>query len=89
VRDGDHWVINGMKRWNSQVARAHGNLSSRAPPASRATPRASPPSSCPPTRRAPVLYNHWTFNMPSDHAEVELKNVRVPDSAILHRKARA
>ena len=26
VRDGDHWVINGMKRWNSQVARAHGNL---------------------------------------------------------------
>ena len=26
VRDGDHWVINGRKRWNSQVARAHANL---------------------------------------------------------------
>ncbi len=25
-RDGDYWIINGMKRWNSQVARAHGNL---------------------------------------------------------------
>jgi len=33
-----------------------------------------------------VLYNHWTFNMPSDHAETELKDVRVPDSAILHRE---
>jgi len=33
-----------------------------------------------------ILYNHWTFNMPSDHAEVELKEVRVPDSAILHKE---
>ena len=33
-----------------------------------------------------ILYNHWTFNMPSDHAEVELKDVRVPDSAILHKE---
>src|SRR5258708_7276635 len=33
-----------------------------------------------------ILYNRWTFNMPSDHAETELVNVRVPDSAILHKE---
>src|SRR4030095_11993426 len=33
-----------------------------------------------------VLYNHWTFNMPSDHAETELKDVRVPDGAILYKE---
>ncbi len=84
TRDGDHWVINGMKRWNSQVARAHGNLvfartSGKAGDADGITAFIVPTD-------APghnVLYNHWTFNMPSDHAETELKNVRVPDSAIL------
>jgi alkylation response protein AidB-like acyl-CoA dehydrogenase len=30
-----------------------------------------------------VLYHHWTFNMPSDHSEVALTEVRVPDSAII------
>ena len=65
------------------------NLCSRALRASRARRRGSPRSSCRPT--APghnILYNHWTFNMPSDHAETELKDVRVPDSAILHQGGR-
>jgi len=30
-----------------------------------------------------VLYHHWTFNMPSDHSEVALRDVRIPDSAIV------
>src|SRR5206468_6212747 len=30
-----------------------------------------------------VPYYHWCFNMPSDHAETHLENVRVPDSAVL------
>jgi acyl-CoA dehydrogenase len=87
TRDGDHWVINGMKRWNSQVARAHGNLvfarsSGKAGDADGITAFIVPTD-------APghnVLYNHWTFNMPSDHAETELKNVRVPNSAILYKE---
>lgn len=87
VRDGDHWVINGMKRWNSQVGRAEANLvfartSGKDGEAKGITafivPTAAPGHT--------ILYNHWTFNMPSDHAEVELKNVRVPDSAILHKE---
>jgi alkylation response protein AidB-like acyl-CoA dehydrogenase len=30
-----------------------------------------------------VPYYHWTFNMPTDHAEVTLKDVRVPNDAIV------
>ncbi len=86
VRDGDHWVINGMKRWNSQVARAHANLvfarTSGQPGDAQGITAFVVPTD---TAGHRILYNHWTFNMPSDHAEVALENVRVPHSAILHR----
>ncbi len=81
------WIINGMKRWNSQVARAHGNLvfarTSGQPGAAKGITAFIVPTATPGHK---VLYNHWTFNMPSDHAETELKDVRVPDSAILHKE---
>ena len=85
--EGGHWVINGMKRWNSQVTRAHGNLvfarTSGKPGDGRGITAFIVPTDTP---GHTVLYNHWTFNMPSDHCEVELKDVRVPDSAILHKE---
>ena len=84
-RDSGGWVINGMKRWNSQVARAQANLvfarTSGKPGDARGITAFIVPTDTPGHN---VLYNHWTFNMPSDHAETELKDVRVPDSAILH-----
>lgn len=87
VRDGDHWVINGMKRWNSQVARAEANLvfarTSGQDGKARGITAFIVPTDTPGHN---ILYNHWTFNMPSDHAEVELRDVRVPDSAILHEE---
>jgi hypothetical protein len=87
VRDGDMWVINGRKRWNSQVARAHANLvfarTSGRPGGAKGITAFIVPTGTPGHN---VLYNHWTFNMPSDHAETELKDVRVPDSAILHKE---
>ena len=52
VRDGDMWVINGRKRWNSQVARAHANLVFARTSGKPGTPRASPLSSFRPTRPA-------------------------------------
>jgi acyl-CoA dehydrogenase len=81
------WIINGMKRWNSQVGRAHGNLvfartSGEAGDGTGITAFIVPTNA----QGHKILYNHWTFNMPSDHAEVELKDVRVPDSAILHKE---
>ncbi len=87
VKDGDHWVINGMKRWNSQVARAEANLvfarTSGKDGSAKGITAFIVPTNAPGHN---ILYNHWTFNMPSDHAEVELKDVRVPDSAILHKE---
>ena len=87
VRDGDHWVINGMKRFNSQVQRAHGNLvfarTSGKPGDALGITAFIVPTDSPGHR---IVFNHWTFNMPSDHVEVELKNVRVPNSAILHEE---
>ena len=85
--DGDHWLINGIKRWNSQVARAHGSLvfarSSGKPGDADGITAFIVPTAA---KGHNVLYNHWTFNMPSDHAETELKDVRVPHSAILYKE---
>ncbi|MCB1389017.1 MAG: acyl-CoA dehydrogenase family protein [Rhodobacteraceae bacterium] len=87
VRDGDHWVINGRKRWNSQVGRAEANLvfarTSGEDGKGRGITAFIVPTDTPGHR---IVMNHWTFNMPSDHSEVELKDVRVPDSAILHKE---
>ena len=90
VRHGDgtgDWVLNGMKRWNSQVARAHANLifarTSGQPGDAKGITAFVVPTA---TKGHTVLYNHWTFNMPSDHAETALIDVRVPDSAILHKE---
>lgn len=85
VRDGDHWIINGRKRWNSQVGRAAANLvfartSGKDGDAKGITAFIVPTD----TPGHQKVMNHWTFNMPTDHSEVALTNVRVPDSAILH-----
>lgn len=87
VKDGDHWVINGRKRWNSQVGRAEANLvfarTSGRDGEARGITAFIVPTATPGHR---IVMNHWTFNMPSDHSEVALENVRVPDSAILHKE---
>ena len=89
VRDGDEWVINGQNRYNSQVYRAKADLifartSGKAGDADGITAFIVPMS----TPGIEILYNHWTFNMPSDHPEVGLKDVRVPHSAILHEEGK-
>ena len=87
VRDGDGWIINGQKRWNSQVGRAEANLvfartSGKDGEAKGITAFIVPTN----TPGHDLIMNHWTFNMPTDHSEVHLQNVRVPDSAILHKE---
>jgi acyl-CoA dehydrogenase len=87
VRDGDGWKINGQKRWNSQIYRAAVDLvfarTSGEPGDHRGITAFFVPVNAPGFE---ILHNHWTFNMPSDHAEVGLTDVRVPDSAILGRE---
>jgi acyl-CoA dehydrogenase len=88
-RDGDYWVINGQKRYNSQVYRAKADLvfarTSGEPGDAQGITAFIVPMSTPGVE---ILYNHWTFNMPSDHPEVGFKEVRVPHSAILHAEGK-
>jgi acyl-CoA dehydrogenase len=78
------WVINGAKRFNSVVdvaaadivfARTSGQTGKSDGITAFIVPMDTPGVEIP--------YYHWCFNMPSDHAEVTLDGVRVPDSAVL------
>jgi alkylation response protein AidB-like acyl-CoA dehydrogenase len=86
VRDGGEWVINGVKRWNSGLhhathdivfARTSGEPGSPIGISAFLVPTNAPGFS--------VDFFWWTFNMPTDHAEVTLKDVRVPMSAVFGR----
>jgi acyl-CoA dehydrogenase len=89
VRDGGDWVINGAKRFASG-----GGLVERAIVFARTSGEPGHPlgitafivETNDPGYEIP--YVHWTFNMPSDHAEVVLNHLRVPDSAILGEEGR-
>ncbi|HEX6969974.1 MAG TPA: acyl-CoA dehydrogenase, partial [Micromonosporaceae bacterium] len=83
VRDGDDWVINGAKRFNSGMhsathdvvfARTSGQPGDARGITAFITPVGTPGFS--------VDFHWWTFNMPTDHAEVTLRDVRVPASAV-------
>jgi alkylation response protein AidB-like acyl-CoA dehydrogenase len=83
-RDGDSWVINGRKRFNSGMHRASHDLVFARTSGTPGEPKGITAFIVP--RDAPGLdveFMWWTFNMPSDHAEVSLTDVRVGDEAIL------
>ena len=83
-RDGDEWIINGTKRFNTGVHRATHDLvfarTSGEPGQARGITAFLVPTDAP---GFSVPYYWWTFNMPTDHGEVELDNVRVPADAVL------
>jgi len=83
-RDGDEWVINGRKRWNTGMhhathdavfARTGGDAGDGTGITCFLVPTDSPGVEIGPF--------WWTFNMPTDHPDVAFNDVRVPDSAIL------
>jgi len=83
VRDGAEWVINGRKRFNSGMHHANYDMifartAGKAGDAEGITCFIVPTE----TPGLTVDFMWWTFNMPSDHAEVTLSNVRVPHSVI-------
>jgi alkylation response protein AidB-like acyl-CoA dehydrogenase len=82
--DGDGWVINGAKRFNTGVHRATHDLvfarTSGEPGGARGITAFLVPTDTP---GFTVPYYWWTFNMPTDHGEVELTDVRVPGDAVL------
>jgi alkylation response protein AidB-like acyl-CoA dehydrogenase len=89
VRDGEEWIINGEKTWNTGIHNAQYDMimartSGKAGDGDGITAFLVP-------RDAPgfeVVEYLWTFNMPSDHAHVRLTDVRVPESAIFGGEGR-
>lgn len=82
--DADGWVINGAKRFNTGVHRATHDLvfartSGEAGSARGITAFLVPIDT--PGFKVPFYW--WTFNMPTDHGEVELTDVRIPADAVL------
>jgi alkylation response protein AidB-like acyl-CoA dehydrogenase len=84
VRSGTDWVINGQKRFNTGLHLATTDLifarTSGKPGEARGITAFLVPTRSPGFE---VPFMWWTFNMPTDHAEVRLTDVRVPDDAIL------
>ena len=83
-REGEEWVLDGTKRFNSGMHRASHDLVFARTSGSPGEPLGITAFIVP--RDAPgldVQFYWWTFNMPTDHAEVQLEGVRVRDDAIL------
>ncbi|GHF41252.1 alkylation response protein AidB-like acyl-CoA dehydrogenase [Amycolatopsis bartoniae] len=83
VPDGDSWILNGAKRFNSGLhsathdvifARTSGDGGDPHGITAFIVPTDSPGFS--------VDFHWWTFTMPTDHAEVTLRDVRVPAAAV-------
>jgi alkylation response protein AidB-like acyl-CoA dehydrogenase len=86
VPDGDEWVLNGQKRFNSGLhhathdiifARTSGDPGSPVGISAFLVPTDAPGFS--------VDHFWWTFNMPTDHAEVTMVDVRVGADALFGR----
>ncbi len=88
-KDGDHWIINGEKTWNTGMHSASHDLvfartSGKAGDGDGITAFLVP-SDAPGFKVEEFL---WTFNMPTDHAHVTFTNIRVPASAIFGGEGR-
>jgi acyl-CoA dehydrogenase len=84
TQDGDSWVINGAKRFNTGLHNANVDLifarTSGEPGQGRGITAFLVPTDSPGFR---VPHMWWTFNMPSDHAEVIMEDVRVSNDTVL------
>jgi acyl-CoA dehydrogenase len=83
-RDGDEWVINGEKMWNTGVhkathdfvfARTSGEDGEAAGISCFIVPMSND--------GVQIEEYYWTFNMPTDHARVSFTNVRVRAEDVL------
>jgi acyl-CoA dehydrogenase len=89
VRDGAEWVINGEKTWNTGVHAASHDLifarTSGGPGDAAGITAFLVPVDAPGFTVEEYL---WTFNMPTDHAHVRLRDVRVPAGAVFGGEGR-
>jgi alkylation response protein AidB-like acyl-CoA dehydrogenase len=87
VRDKSDWVINGTKRFNTGLHRATHDMIFARTSGEQGQGHGITCFIVPTDAEGlRVERMWWTFNMPSDHPEVSLTDVRVPESAILHKE---
>src|SRR5205823_10453124 len=78
VRDGDEWIINGEKTWNTGIHRAQYDMimartSGKAGDGEGITAFLTPTNS----PGFEIVEFLWTFNMPTDHAHIRLNELLV------------
>lgn len=83
VRDGDGWRINGTKTWNTGIHKAQYDMilartSGNAGDGEGITAFLTPMNS----DGLKIVEMLWTFNMPTDHGTVSLKEVYVDNGAV-------
>ena len=89
VRDGDEWIINGAKTWNTGIHKAKHDLifartSGKAGDGDGITAFLTPTD----TEGFKVEEMLWTFNMPTDHGRISMQDVRVPHESIFGGEGR-
>jgi len=88
-RDGDEWVIDGKKRFNTGMHHANWDMvfarTSGEPGDANGITCFLVPTDAP---GVSVDFMWWTFNMPSDHPEVTFEGVRVPASSLYGEEGR-
>jgi acyl-CoA dehydrogenase len=89
VRDGDEWVINGEKTWNTGIHKAQYDMvmarTSGKPGDGDGITAFLVPMKGEGVKIEEML---WTFNMPTDHGRVSFSNVRVPHASIFGGEGR-
>jgi alkylation response protein AidB-like acyl-CoA dehydrogenase len=89
VRDGDDWIIDGEKTWNTGIHKAQYDMvmartSGKPGDADGITAFLVPMKS----KGVKVEEMLWTFNMPTDHGRVSFRGVRVPHASIFGGEGR-
>jgi len=89
VRDGDDWVLNGEKSWNTGIHKA-GHALVMARTSGNAGDGDGITAFLTPTNAEGFVVEEmlWTFNMPTDHGRFSLHDVRVPHAAIFGEEGR-
>jgi len=89
VRDGEEWVINGEKTWNTGVHAAQADMIFARTRGAAGDSDGITAFLVPTESDGFVIEEFlWTFNMPTDHARITLRDVRVPDSAVFGGEGR-
>jgi alkylation response protein AidB-like acyl-CoA dehydrogenase len=89
VRDGDEWVINGEKTWNTGVHAAQADMIFARTSGAAGDSDGITAFLVPTDSDGFVIEEFlWTFNMPTDHARISLRDVRVPTSAVFGGEGR-